>query len=117
VVAVLSLWFGVHEMFVATPYSILRFAAVWGCALAVLTTLILALWRNKAPIVPLLGVALLMPIWTIAAHWSENEQRGHLFGFWFGHDMFTPPFRGKDGKLKYTRAERDELLKTPDGQK
>lgn len=26
------------------------------------------------------------------AHWSDSEQRGHLFGYWFGHDMFKPPF-------------------------
>lgn len=26
------------------------------------------------------------------AHWSDSEQRGHLFGYWFGHDMFDPPF-------------------------
>ena len=25
-------------------------------------------------------------------NWAENEQRNHLFGYWYGHDMFTPPF-------------------------
>ncbi len=108
---------GVIGTFNATPYTVLRFAAVWAFALAVLSALVLAIPRKKAPVIALLGIALLMPVWTVAAHWSENEQRGHLFGFWFGHDMFTPPFRGKDGKLKYTRAEREELLKTPEGQK
>ena len=29
--------------------------------------------------------------------------------------MFTPPFKGKDGKLTYLRAEREELMKTPEG--
>lgn len=43
-----------------------------------------------------MGVALalfaLMPTSLIVSHWADNEQRGHMFGFWFGHDMFTPPF-------------------------
>jgi len=25
-------------------------------------------------------------------HWYKSEQRNHWFGYWFGHDMFTPPF-------------------------
>jgi tetratricopeptide (TPR) repeat protein len=25
-------------------------------------------------------------------HWSHSEQRNHWFGYWFGHDMFTPPY-------------------------
>lgn len=33
-----------------------------------------------------------MPLFSLVAHWSDSEQRGHLFGYWFGHDMFTPPF-------------------------
>ena len=32
------------------------------------------------------------PVRSILSNWSDNEQRGHLFGYWFGHDMFTPPF-------------------------
>ena len=40
----------------------------------------------------LLGLFALLPIHSIMSHWYDNEQRGHLFGFWFGHDMFTPPF-------------------------
>lgn len=33
-----------------------------------------------------------VPLFSIVAHWPANEQRGHLFGFWFGHDMFKPPY-------------------------
>lgn len=101
----------------ATPYAILRFAAYWSFGVALLAVLILAIPRKTAPIYGFFLVALLMPIWAVAAHWSGNEQRGHLFGYWFGHDMFTPPFKGKDGNLIYTRAEREELMKTPEGQK
>ena len=116
-VALGAAYFGVYETYQHTPYKILRFAAVWGFALAVLAVLLLLIPRKRAPVAGLLGIALLMPVWTIAAHWSDNEQRGHYFGYWFGHDMFTPPFRGKSGKLTYSHAEREELLKTPEGRK
>lgn len=116
-VALASLWFGVADTFNPdTPYWIPRFAAVWSFALAVLAALVVLFWKQRAPIMALLGICLLMPVWTYAAHWSDVEQRGHMFGFWFGHDMFTPPFKGKDGKLTYSRKEREELLKTPEGQ-
>lgn len=39
-----------------------------------------------------LGCFALIPLYSVISHWPENEQRGHVFGFWFGHDMFTPPF-------------------------
>src|SRR5262249_52321911 len=54
--------------------------------------------------------AALMPIYSIMSHWEENEQRGHLFGYWFGHDMFTPPFNGPDGKPLYPEMARDTVL-------
>ena len=118
VLALAALWFGVADAYrPETPYWIPRFAAVWTFGLAVVATAALAVWRQRAPVVALLGVSLLMPVWTYVAHWSDTEQRGHMYGFWFGHDMFTPPFKGKDGKLTYSRKEREELMKTPAGQK
>jgi tetratricopeptide (TPR) repeat protein len=33
-----------------------------------------------------------MPVCSGLSHWYYSEQRGHWFGYWFGHDMFTPPF-------------------------
>jgi hypothetical protein len=55
------------------------------------------------PLGILLGIFVLMPIWSVMSHWEENEQRGHLFGYWFGHDMFTPPFAWPDGKPIYPK--------------
>jgi thioredoxin-like negative regulator of GroEL len=40
----------------------------------------------------LLGILALMPVNPMISHWADNEQRNHYFGYWFGHDMFTPPF-------------------------
>lgn len=71
--------------------------------------------RSRAP----LGVALLlfaaMPLHSVMSHWFENEQRGHLFGYWFGHDMFTPPFEGPDGKFGwYDPKAREEMMQNPE---
>jgi hypothetical protein len=68
--------------------------------------------RTRAPILPLLVIFSLMPLRSMLAHWSDNEQRGHLFGFWFGHDMFTPApeFKGADGKPLYPNMDKDTVL-------
>ena len=64
-----------------------------------------------------LGLIAILPAHSILSHWSDNEQRGHLFGYWFGHDMFTPPFVGPDGKLTYDPKLREALLKDPEKSK
>ena len=114
----LAFW-DVIKTFDDTPYIVLRATAVTGLALAglMLAISLAGLALKKTMTMPLLLVAVLMPIHPMLGHWSDVEQRGHMYGFWFGHDMFTPPFKGKDGKLTYKRAEREELLKTPEGQK
>ena len=58
-----------------------------------LVALVLFLFgRTKVPRFAILCLFALLPLQSILAHWSANEQRGHLFGNWFGHDMFSPPF-------------------------
>jgi thioredoxin-like negative regulator of GroEL len=84
-------------------------------ALALAALALLALNRTRAPLKALLALFALLPVWSIMSHWEKNEQRGHLFGYWFGHDMFTPPFTGPDGKLTYDNKLRAELLKKPEG--
>jgi tetratricopeptide (TPR) repeat protein/phage shock protein PspC (stress-responsive transcriptional regulator) len=94
---------------------IYQYAAVFALGLAVLTVIILAVFRApRTPIALLLVVFCLMPVHSVLSHWWENEQRGHLFGFWFGHDMFTPPFVGPDGKLTYDSKLRAEMRKDPE---
>ena len=46
----------------------------------------------------------IVPMFPLVSHWAENEQRGHIYGFWFGHDMFTPPFG------LYPEMTRDAVL-------
>ncbi|MCX6903965.1 MAG: hypothetical protein NTW03_10920, partial [Verrucomicrobia bacterium] len=97
-----------------TPYYIMRYAAIFGFGLAVVVALVLLLSRSRVWLLGLLGAFALMPTYSILTHWSANEQRGHYFGFWFGHDMFTPPFVGPDGKLSYDPKLRAQMMKDPE---
>ncbi len=54
-------------------------------------------YKTKAPLAVTLAIFAAMPLYSVLTHWSNNEQRNHWFGYWFGHDMFTPPFT-MDGK-------------------
>ena len=67
----------------------------------------------KVEIPPLrivLIVLALMPAWSVLAHWGKNEQRGHLFGYWYGHDMFTPPYTEADGSPIYPEMSENAIL-------
>ena len=96
-------------------YWIDRLAAVFSLALASIGTVAFLAARQRAPMLVLLGLYAVMPAKSILSHWSDNEQRGHLFGYWFGHDMFTPPFTGPDGQLSYDPQLRAEAMKGPNG--
>ncbi|MCX8107653.1 MAG: tetratricopeptide repeat protein, partial [Verrucomicrobiae bacterium] len=61
---------------------------MWSLA-AVLAILV---HRRQIPAAWILAAFAIIPVSHLVAHWAENEQRDHRFGFWFGHDMFTPPF-------------------------
>ena len=76
-----------------------------------------ALYRDRAPLAITLAMFALMPAYSFMNNWFENEQRGHLFGYWFGHDMFTPPFVGPDGKLTYDAELRAQYLQDPEKSK
>src|ERR1017187_7469814 len=74
----------------------------------------LLVYRQRGPLLILLCLFLVMPLWSGLSHWYKSEQHNHWFGFWFGHDMFTPPFTDpKTGKLSYDNDLRATLLKNP----
>jgi tetratricopeptide (TPR) repeat protein len=75
----------------------------------------LLIYRQRAPLVITLGLFTIMPLASGLSHWGRSEQRNHWFGYWFGHDMFTPPFATPDGKLSYDAKLREQLMKGPDG--
>jgi hypothetical protein len=97
----------------ASHDPLVRGTALFSAGLAGFAILIFLAARTRPPIVALLFIYALMPAKTILSHWSDNEERGHLFGYWFGHDMFTPPFVAPDGKLSYDPRLRAEAMKGP----
>jgi tetratricopeptide (TPR) repeat protein len=101
-------------IFNRNQYGLPVFADLLLLGIAVLFTVAVLFQRQKAPLALTLAVFALMPANTAMNNWADNEQRGHLFGFWFGHDMFTPPFAGPDGKLSYDPKLRAEMSKNPE---
>jgi hypothetical protein len=91
--------------------EIVSYVFLLGLTLAFL--LLVLVFRKRINLFLLLCLFALIPGFSILAHWFENEQRDHMFGYWFGHDMFTPPFMAPDGKLSYDAKLRAELLKDP----
>jgi len=89
----------VISVFGETRFVPTRAAAVVGLGL-ILVFIALAGWLlfssrhsfSKATLLATLVVLPLLPLRPALNNWAENEQRGHLYGFWYGHDMFTPPF-------------------------
>jgi tetratricopeptide (TPR) repeat protein len=73
-------------------------------ALTLLVTGAFVISKLRMPLALILAIFAIMPLHSVFAHWSDNEQRGHLFGYWFGHDMFTPPYG------LYPEMEKDTIL-------
>jgi tetratricopeptide (TPR) repeat protein len=90
--------------------SLNHFSSWFGLFVAGAFTFSLVVMRAR-PVMPVfLALFAVIPTQSIVSHWSRNEQRGHLFGYWFGHDMFTPPFNDVDGKPIYPEMTRDTVL-------
>ncbi|KAB2660251.1 MAG: DUF2723 domain-containing protein [Verrucomicrobia bacterium] len=78
----------------------------------------IATGKRGAALGALLAVFSLIPVDSVLDHWADNEQRGHYFGFWFGHDMFEPGFdtavakapRDKAGKPLYPSMDQHTVL-------
>jgi tetratricopeptide (TPR) repeat protein len=97
-------------MLYASTSALIVDTGLFALGLALAGVLLFGLCRRRVPLGLLLGLFALMPVHSILSHWSDNEQRHHLFGYWFGHDMFTPPFKGKDGRPLYPAMARDAIL-------
>jgi Flp pilus assembly protein TadD len=100
----------VAKAFEPAQYGLPIYAGLILIALPILFLLALAVYRTRAPLLATLGLFALMPVCSGLSHWYSSEQRGHWFGYWFGHDMFTPPFQGPDGKLTYDPALRAKAM-------
>ena len=65
---------------------------------------------QSPPVSVVLLVLSFLPLWSILAHWGKNEQHDHQFGYWYGHDMFTPPFEEVDGSPIYPEMSENAIL-------
>ena len=104
-------WYAHSINEVQYPLSI--FTTKFGMGLSVAFIALFLFARTRLPVTLMLALFCALPGHTILSHWAENEQRGHRFGYWFGHDMFTPPFEDSKGNLSYDRKEREAAQKDP----
>ncbi|MGA2656972.1 MAG: DUF2723 domain-containing protein [Verrucomicrobiota bacterium] len=70
----------------------------------------LSVYRQRGPLLVTLGLFATMPLYSLLAHRFDSDQHNHWFGYWFGHDMFTPPFKMPDGKPIYPEMTKDAVL-------
>jgi thioredoxin-like negative regulator of GroEL len=99
-----------HVFSTRDQYGLPVYASLLLIGLCVAYVICLFVYRLRAPLAITLLLFALMPLHSIMTHWSDNEQRGHWFGYWFGHDMFTPPFKGAGGKPLYPEMTKDAIL-------
>lgn len=102
--------FFVVTTFESTYFPLLRLSQIVGFLIPLIFMVAMLVYKVRAPLVLYLILVAVAPIQSILGHWSENEQRGHLFGFWFGHDMFKPPFKDVDGGDLYPEMAREAIL-------
>jgi thioredoxin-like negative regulator of GroEL len=103
-------WSALLRVFVPNQFSLPVVAGFLILSLAVVFIGALIVYRRRAPLAITLGIFALMPLASGLCHWWGSEQRNHWFGYWFGHDMFTPPFNGSDGKPLYPVMAKDTIL-------
>jgi tetratricopeptide (TPR) repeat protein len=101
----------VTKAFETNQYGLPVFANLILVATSIIFIAALLAYRQRGPVVILLLMFTAMPVWSGLSHWYKSEQRNHWFGYWFGHDMFTPPFIAPDGKFSYDAKLRAEAMK------
>ena len=106
-------WIG--QAFIKDQYGLPIFANLILVALVLVFIVALAIYRQRAPLFITLALFAAMPLYSGLSHWFHSQQDDHWFGYWFGHDMFTPPFVGADGHLTYDAKQRDAAAKGPNG--
>ena len=104
----------IAQAFDKDQYGLPVFANLILVAIPLVFIAALLAYRKRGPVLILLVLFAIMPVYSGMSHWYKSEQRNHWFGYWFGHDMFTPAFTDpKTGKLSYDNTLRAELLKNP----
>jgi thioredoxin-like negative regulator of GroEL len=104
----LPYWIG--KAFARNQYGLPIYASLLLVGIALAFVLSLVVYRRRGPLFIALSLFVAMPFYSGLAHWFDSDQRNHWFGYWFGHDMFTPPFKGTDGKPIYPEMTKDAVL-------
>jgi thioredoxin-like negative regulator of GroEL len=94
----------VAQAFAKDQYGLPVFANLILLAVPIIFVITLLVYRQRGPVLILLCLLTAFPAWSGLSHWYKSEQRNHWFGYWFGHDMFTPPFK------TYPEMSRDTIL-------
>jgi thioredoxin-like negative regulator of GroEL len=94
----------VAQAFVKDQYGLPIYANLILLAVPIIFVIALLNYRQRGPVLILLCLLMAFPVWSGLSHWYKSEQRNHWFGYWFGHDMFTPPFG------VYPEMSRDTIL-------
>ena len=100
----------IARAFAPNQFGLPIYANLLLVAIAVAFVLALVVYRQRGPLFITLGLFAAMPLYSGLTHWFSSNQRNHWFGYWFGHDMFTPPFKGADGKPIYPEMTKDAVL-------
>ena len=109
-----ELWRNITQAFDPYHYGLPIFANLILLAIPLCLIGAFLVYRQRGPVLIMLILYCAMPTWSGMSHWFKSEQHNHWFGFWFGHDMFTPPFTDpKTGQLTYDNDLRAQLLKNP----
>jgi tetratricopeptide (TPR) repeat protein len=82
----------IAKAFDKDQYALPVFANLILLAVPIILICALLAYRQRGPVLIFLCLLTAMPVWSGLSHWYKSEQRNHWFGYWFGHDMFTPPF-------------------------
>jgi tetratricopeptide (TPR) repeat protein len=109
----ISLWELPHYIGVAFAKNRLGLPVVGNLVLVIVPlvfVIALLAYQHRGPVLITLGLFLTMPLYSGLAHYFSSNQHNHMFGYWFGHDMFTPPFKGADGKPLYPEMTKDAVL-------
>jgi tetratricopeptide (TPR) repeat protein len=115
-VGLLELPYWIRQAFAKDQGGLTIYANLILVAIPFVFLFALFLYRNRGPVLITLALFAAMPLYSGLCHWAHSEQRNHWFGYWFGHDMFSPPFATPDGKLTYDARLREQAMKGPNGE-
>ncbi|HEY3860530.1 MAG TPA: DUF2723 domain-containing protein [Verrucomicrobiae bacterium] len=105
----------IAQSFAPHQYGAPVIASLMLVAMTIAFLVSLFIYNQRAPLGLTLALFSLLPVYSGISHWYKSEQHNHWFGYWFGHDMFTPPFVGPKGDLTYDASLRDAAAKGANG--